>query len=172
MVIFILLLSVIIIKVVMNFVRLGATHYYEHKIRLLKEQRTENYKINQFSEPIGRLFNSAGAQRIIPVCKPFSDELYSDYISNQLGYVSLDELIILFERSKGVYKQRIKECFYPTYWIFFPLNILKKHGYNLKTPVKIIINLLFWLISFLAAYLLERYFDNNVIFQEWLNTLL
>ncbi len=153
--IFYIIALIAVIRLFTNIHRLIATKYYFNHFKRKDE------KINRYTRPIENLFNAAGTQYIVLVTKRFALNQMSDaYISDCLGDPKYrDELLKIFDKTIGVFAFRIRQTFYPTYWLNLPVNILNHLNFSPKAPISIIINILGWILSFVATYFLEKYFD-------------
>lgn len=175
-----LFLVIVGIKALINLFRIFATKYYYKRFLKLsipnKYNCSSNSKLNQYSEPVKKLFNCAGTQHVVVTTDRIGrNRMYQDYISNQLADNSAySKLCEIFENTIGVFKLRFREAFYPTYWLFIPFRIFEKSKFGIPKFIKILINLLYWLLSFTAAYFLEHFLDSNIpqnAFQEFFHNL-
>lgn len=168
-------LVVVALKILTNVFRLIATKYYFCKFEVFHKYKNNTIKINRCSDSVSRLFSIAGTQQYVFVQKPFSSFMYRDYISNQLDDKSCyEDLYIQFERTIGVYTHRILETFYPNYWLFLPVKLMEKSHVNLPNLFKVLINLIYWVVTIAAGYFLERFLDSNILqnaFQEFFHNL-
>lgn len=155
MIILYIFIAIAIIRIATNIYRLLATKFYYFLFR------NKSRKLNEYNIPVGNLFQKAGTQHLIVATERHSIEMmYKDYISNHLTDRSCyDKLCEIFESTIGVYKFRIRKTFYPIYWITLPVNILETKNIHLNKFVSLLVNIAFWLISFLAGYFLEHYLD-------------
>lgn len=153
--IFYIIAAIFVIRVLINVFRLIATKYYFY----LFKRKTE--KINRYTRPIENLFNAAGTQYIVLVTKRFTLNQMSDsYISDCLSDSKYtNELIKIFDKTIGVFAFRIRQTFYPTYWLNLPVNILSQFNIAPNAILSVIINIFGWALSFVATYFLEKYFD-------------
>lgn len=150
-----LFLILVLSKILVNYCRLLSTQYYFHKLKV------KSPKLEQYTEPVRHLFEKAGTQQIVVSTDRVGfKRMYDDYLSNQLPYESARwKLLEIFQRTIGVYKFRMRQSLYPTYWFSLPNLLLSYLGYNPPKLVRLIISVLFWVISFASAYLLELYLD-------------
>ncbi len=125
-----------------------------------------NYKhLNRCSRPVGVLFSKANTQQYV-VCteRRYSvKEMYQDYISNCLtDRHSSNKISEIFNNTIGVYSYRIRQNFYPVFWLTAPVNALNSVNVHPNTILSVLINILFWVINFSAGYFLEKFLDNNL----------
>lgn len=151
---------IVFLKVLLNIFRLLATKfYYFIYAGLSKGHARPDKHLHQYAAPIGKLFKAANTQ--ILIMERYGSLMYREYISNHLTDPACKEkLIEIFEKTIGVYKLRIRESFYPTFWLFLPVRVAEKREINIPTFLKALLNLVYWAVSFLAGYLLEHYLDS------------
>lgn len=151
---------IVFLKVMLNVFRLFATKfYYLVYTEMSKGHLQPDKRLQQYAAPVGKLFRTANTQ--IPLIDRCGFLVYKDCISNHLTELSYKEkLIEIFEKTIGVYKLRIRESFYPTFWLFLPVRVAEKREINIPTFLKTLLNLVYWAASFLAGYLLEHYLDS------------
>lgn len=150
-IVLIVLLSVFVIRLLTNIYRLLATKFYYYAF-LNKSSR-----MDEFSKPIGVLFQKAGTQTIA-----FDHNgllRFQDYISNQLSEpTNRSKLCKIFEQTIGVYRFRIRQNFYPLFWLTLPAAILNIQKSKLGG---LCVNILFWLAGVVGAYFLEKFLDTT-----------
>ena len=151
-----LFLSIVLIKAIMNVFRYFATRYYYSKFK------QDPSSMARYSEPVGNLFYHANTERVVTR----SDRLDShkivaqEPVSRNLSNPSNRTVAIdTFENTIGVYSYRIRESFYPTFWIFLPIAILSDNGIEPKPVLKVLISVLYWIFTSIAAYLLDKFLD-------------
>lgn len=154
-----ILLVVWVFRLLTNVFRLCATKFYFYLFK-------NNYKhLNRCSRPVGVLFSKANTQQYV-VCteRRYSvKEMYQDYISNCLtDRHSNNKISEIFNNTIGVYSYRIRQNFYPVFWLTAPVNALNSVNVHPNTILSVLINILFWLINFSAGYFLEKFLDNNL----------
>ena len=81
-----------------------------------------------------------------------------------------DVAIETFENTLGTYSYRIRESFYPTFWLFLPLSVLSSMNIDLKPVAKALISVVYWILTSVAAYLLEKFLDSHFP-EEWLQAI-
>jgi hypothetical protein len=159
MIIFEILAIIWTFRLVTNIFRLYATKYYFYRFK-------KQYKnLDQYARPVEVLFKKADTQHIvISTDRRISlKQIYQNKISNCLtDPSSYQKLYEVFENTIGVYKYRIRQNFYPTFWLTIPINILNSIGVQPNIIVSTLINILFWLVSFLAGYFLEKFLDYHI----------
>lgn len=150
----------VVIKFVTNLFRLLATDFYYYLFK------NKDKGINQYCRSIGNLFHHAGTQRkIIVSAQYFMKELYRDEISNHLtDDETYAELCEIFEQTMGVYKYRLRQTFYPSYWIAWPLTFLALFDINFGKIGSAIAGVAFWLITFVAEHYLEELLGLHSLF--------
>lgn len=148
-----------IIRLSTNIYRLFATKYYYY---LLKNS---SKKLNECAIPVGVLFEKADTQHIV-LCteKRMSiKQMYHNVISNCLtDPSSYGKLCEVFENTIGVYKYRIRQNFYPMFWITLPITALNSINIHPNKIISFFISILFWLISFFVGYFLERFLNSHL----------
>lgn len=148
-----------VLRLLTNVFRLYATKYYFQ----LFENKSK--KLNQCAIPVGTLFEKAGTQHIV-VCTETRysvKQMYEDTISNCLtDKYSYNKLQVIFNNTIGVYKYRIRQNFYPMFWLTVPVHALNLVNVHPNKILSVFINILFWLINFSAGYFLEKFLDNSL----------
>lgn len=152
----IILLCVISLKIILNVGRLISTWYCFYKFK----KQPKN--INELAPLVTSLFNNAGTQ-VSVISTVRSNSLncgYPDYISNCLNkknsYYSIQDI---FYKTIGVYKLRILQSINIFYYLFLPKHILEHFGKSVSTIRGIIINIIYWIVSILSAYIIETLLD-------------
>lgn len=79
------------------------------------------------------------------------------YLSDRKEYFY--EVDKVFHLTIGVYRMRMKNSINPFYWIFLPTNLLYTHNVNLPVLLKIMLNLVYLAVGFLASYHLNAFLD-------------
>ncbi len=79
------------------------------------------------------------------------------YLSDRKEYFY--EVDKVFQLTIGVYRMRIKNSINPFYWIFLPINLLYIHNINIPFLLKVMVNLAYWVVGFLASYHLNAFLD-------------
>lgn len=166
MYVLILFLFVVAIKVLVNLIRLIETTY------LYKVFQKQPSNIYQYAPFITSVFNSAGTNTIILSTTRTNglNQATRDYISNSIGKKdSYNAIEVIFQKTIGKYKFRLFQSVNPFYWLFLPKYIFQYFNKQLKTPLEILLNLLYWLISVIAAYLVEHFLDIHL--QNWIQII-
>lgn len=149
----------VIFRLLTNIYRLYATKYY------YKAFCANSPKINEYSKPIGKLFDKAGTQLI--AANEIQEEyglLYHEKISNMLMDDRLHQTISeTFQKTIGAYKLRIRENLYPVFWLSIPVYVLNQVNIRPQKAIGLLINITFWLIGVVVAYLLEKYLDTTFL---------
>lgn len=156
-------LLIVIIKFSLNLFRLLGTKY------IYKKFLFQPPNIYQYAPFVTSLFNSAGTQKIIlsSIRTNGLNQASQDYISNSIGKKdSFNALNEIFQRTIGIYKYRMLQSINPFYWIFLPTHISMNFDVILNTPLKLILNLLYWVVSVFATYFLESLIDS--LFSTWI----
>lgn len=155
----VLFIIVFCFRLLTNIFRLFATkHYY----RLYKNDCPH---INEYSKPIGDLFNKAETQKV-EIIESGRNKLYTrkDFISNLLtDKDSKNDIMSTFEQTIGVYQYRIRQNFYPIFWLSFPVYLLNQINIHPNKGLSVFIDVVFWAVGVIAAYFLEKYLDSVVI---------
>lgn len=151
---------IVFLKVLLNIFRLLATKfYYFIYVGLSKGHAQPDKHLHQYAAPVGKLFKAANTQ--ILIMDRYGSLMHREYISNHLTDPACKEkLIETFEKTIGVYKLRIRESLYPAFWIFLPLRVIERREISIPSFLKLPLNLVYWVISFLAGYFLEHYLDS------------
>ena len=98
--------------------------------------------------------------------------IHKERISNMLSNPRLyDDICGAFEKSIGTYRYRIRQNFYPIFWITAPVYILNLINIRPNKGIGALINLLFWISSAIGAYLLEKFLDTTSIGQDFVATV-
>lgn len=150
-----LLLCFAIIKVLLNLYRLLATYFYYNAFK------NKNERLDQYSAAVGRLFVYVGTQRRVIVTKRnYMKEICAENISEHLSDTEVHkELCKTFQQTIGVYKYRIRQAFYPSYWITWPLSILALFNIEFGKIGSVITGIIIWAATFVAEHYLEEYLD-------------
>lgn len=160
-------LIIVSIKLVLNLFRLLETY---HLFRIFKKQPKNIYQYTPF---VTSLFNSAGTNQVIIATSRASglNQGRHDYISNLLGDKdSYYSLVIIFQKTIGVYKYRLQQAINPFYWLFLPKYIFQYLGKPIQTPLEMLFNLIYWLVTVVAAYFVELYLSANL--SHWIQLFL
>ena len=163
----IVFLILIIGKFSLNFFRLVATAI------MFKIFRKHPKNIAQFCVFVTFLFDSANTQKIVMYKSRINgiNQMHRDYISNCLGSADAnDELSIVFQKTMGVYIFRMLQAINPFYWLFLPKYILLHFNINAPKIIQYPLQLMYWCVSFGAAYILEKYLDSH--FQDFFQQII
>lgn len=154
-------------RLLTNIFRLFATKYYYHAYK------QKSKRIMEYSKPIGKLFDKADTQRMaIDETHGHIGMIYKERISNMLSKQRMHiEISEAFEKTIGVYKYRIRENFYPLFWLSIPVYVLNQVNVRPNRVISILINILFWLVSAVGVYLLEKFLDTTPLGQDFVLTL-
>lgn len=162
--IFITFFTIALLKLLLNTTRLLLTTFCFYKFK----KQPKN--INEYAPLVTDLFNNAGTQiKVISTVRSNSlIQGHYDYISNSLNdKESFYSIIEIFYRTKGVYVSRILQSLNLFYWLFLPKYILKYFGKSSSSFVATIINLIYWIVTLIAAYVVENildlYFKQDII---------
>lgn len=163
----VIFLLIVLLKFFLNLSRLSLTKYCFYKFK----KQPKN--INEYSPLTTTLFNSAGTQTgvLSTVRSNGLNQGKFDYISNSLSdsesYYAIQKI---FYRTIGTYKLRMFQSINPFYWVFLPKYILEYFGKSGSGFIAIIINIVYWAITSIAAYIVENildmYFRQDLI--EWI----
>ena len=160
-------LALVLAKALTNLYRYFATLHYYSKFKKNPSQMTH------YSEPVGNLFGMAGTERIVVRIDhgDFRRVLRREPISRNLANPNNEDVAIeTFENTLGTYSYRIRESFYPTFWLFLPLSVLSSMNIDLKPVAKALISVVYWILTSVAAYLLEKFLDSHFP-EEWLQAI-
>lgn len=164
-----ILFAILAMKVSTNLFRYLATKHYYIKFLSMKEST----EICRYITPITRLFDKAGTQKTVVVCT--NHVRYQTEISTQINNsLFFNEISKIFVTTLGTYSQRIRESFYPLYWINLPIVFLEINSFNIPKFFRIPIKILFWSVSVIAAYYLEKMLDTLPVvetLQEFLHMI-
>ena len=147
---------IIFVKLALNLVRLLET---KHLYRIFQKHPDNIYEYAPF---VTSVFNSAGTNTVILSTTKTNglNQATYDYLSNSIGksnsYTAID---VAFQKTIGEYKFRLIQAINPFYWLFLPKYIFQRMNKPLKTSFEILLNLLYWLTSVIAAYLVEHFLD-------------
>lgn len=171
MTLLVLFLFIVLLKFILNLGKLYLTKYCFYKFK----KQPKN--INEYSPLVTLLFNSAGTQTgvISTVRSNGINQGRYDYISNSLSdRESYSAIQDIFYRTIGTYKLRACQSISPFYWLFLPKYILEYFGKSGSGFVATIINIVYWVITSIAAYIVENlldlYFKQDLI--EWIHSIL
>ncbi len=145
--------------------------YYLHRTRKLLKLYEEwmmkkdySEKILTYKIEILRLFEKANIKDSnIPVTQPTGyGQIINTYVSIQhnlfLKGPVFAHAVDMFLAASGVYRERIKECFSPKYWVdqilLLPKNLLNYLGLNADSIIIKIINIIYWFL--IPLFLLWR----------------
>lgn len=160
-------LALVLIKALTNVYRYFATwHYYS----MFKKNPS---KMSRYSEPVGNLFETADTERIVLRSDhgDYQRVITREPVSRNLADQNNKRIATdTFENTLGVYSYRIRESFYPTFWLLLPLSILSSMDIDLNPAVKALISAVYWIITSVAAYLLEKFLDSHFP-EEWLQAI-
>ncbi len=114
--------------------------------------------LNEYSAAVEHLFDKAGTNRRAAVSR-----LAGEKVSNCLTVDSLHYVIGgLFQKTIGVYKHRAINAFNPLYWLDMPIQILASFNIHAPKPLEVVFRLIFWAVTVIAAYFLERLFGESL----------
>lgn len=159
-------LIIVFLKFLLNLLRLIGTHICYHSF---KKQPKNIDALIPFVES---LFNNAKTNEIAIVQSRKID------IQQKASYFLSDKdfrihLHTIFNRTIGVYRFRLFQCFNPFYWIFLPKYVLESLNINAPQIIIFLSNIVFWLISAFCGYVIEIYFSAHYgdFLQEIMNKL-
>ncbi|MES2219089.1 MAG: hypothetical protein V4501_11860 [Pseudomonadota bacterium] len=166
-----LLAGMNIIKLLLNKYKLKRLLFLEHQyIELMRQISEDQANPEQgFIENIPEVINlveeagqkSSFVSRVEPaglgLARTIQLNLFDNMILNDEEVYTLMRLV--FKQAIGVYKNRIRQCYNPIYWIeflvFFPQNLIKYLAGNDNSGVLIMIsrflNALYWLLGFVCS---------------------
>lgn len=149
-------LAIVSIKFVFNICCMIVTKYCFYKFK------KQPININEYSPLVTSLFNGAGTQtRVISTVRSNGlNQGKYDNISNSLNdresYYAIQNI---FYRTLGVYKLRACQSINPFYWLFLPRYLLEYFGKSGSGFVATLINIVYWIITSISAYILENLLD-------------
>lgn len=166
MYILIIFFTIVILKLLLNILRLLGTYFCYNKF---KKQAKNLAQLIPFAES---LFNNAKTNMIAYQKSDNANTM--SWISHFLTDTSQSEsLDLVFNKTIGTYKFRIFQCFNPFYWLFLPKYIFE--GINLYPPqiLMYLFHLIYWIITIVAAHFLELYLDAHwgSVFQQTIDKL-
>lgn len=160
-------LALVLVKALTNIYRyLAIRHYYS-----LFEKNPS--RMSRYSEPVGNLFELAGTERVVLRADRgnYQKVIVQEPISRNLADQRNKQVAIdTFENTLSVYSYRIRESFYPTFWLFLPLSVLSSMNIDLKPVAKALVSVVYWILTSVAAYLLEKFLDSHFP-EEWLRAI-
>lgn len=148
------LLIIAVLKLLLNLFRLVGTHICYHYFK----KQTKN--IDRLIPFVESLFNSAKTNEIAIVQSRKVDiQQKASYFLSDKDFRS--HLYTIFNRTIGVYRFRLFQCFNPFYWIFLPKYILERLNINAPQIIVSLSNIVFWIVSAFCGYAIEIYFSTH-----------
>ncbi len=149
-----LFLIIVTIKFLLNLSRLIGTHICYSSF---KKQSKNLDRLIPFTES---LFDSArtNSTAIVRSHKMDIQEKASYFLSDKDCRKNINTI---FNRTIGVYRLRLLQCFNPFYWIFLPKYIFE--SLNIQTPPILVYlsDIVFWVFSAFCGYAIEIYFNTH-----------
>lgn len=156
----IMFLLIVLYRISFNLSKLFRTKKLLKIFITITHDKVDN-RVYETKNEVIELFLSAGikdafipvAERRGSVITTYTASLFNAYPTNRVDFFS--HYITMFDETIGTFKHRIFETFNPFFWInfvlFLPKNIIDYLGLNTNTVFVKILNLIFWICTFLLG---------------------
>ncbi len=137
----VIVVALLAARIFLNAFRLFATMFYYRKFEKGEE------KLTMYIPPVSRLFDKAGVSgKVSPL---IDSEIPNDKLT-------VDKA---FRFAAGMYLFRIRTTFYPSYWLAFPSKVFRSRSLRMPAWFQNIFSVLFWTITVICAYFINRCLD-------------
>lgn len=157
----------LIVHLFINLARmLSAKHYYKmfkaYHADYNRRYGNANKKIMTYADSINGLFNKAGTNHVtsLRIDHKQLPALVADCVCDVR---SQNEVENAFLKTIGIYRTRCINTINPLYWLALPMRIIEALHFKTSRATNIILSLLSWLLSVVAAYFVEKLLDSQLM---------